>query len=658
MRSLFTVAALLWGGLFLSLHAQTDYLKYSYGDVTAEDLQLTVAPNDSAAEAYVLFDLLRVRMIQTPDGYPRLQEFRHRQVKLLRESSFDRADIEIPYYRETQKISDLKAQIHLPNGKRIKVTKRDMIKESYDEDRNIYKFTFPNVEEGAVLEYVYQITSENITIPSRYYFQEDIPVRWAEYRAFFPSYFNYISLSNALNRTVNEVTTVNGYYGSNQVAMSKLRYAYGDLKPYTDQPYVNNFRDYIPHVRLQLASVQFPGQQRHKVFSDWQQTTKELDDYLEFGKAFRNRSNYNRVWKAVEPMVEGLATEAEKIGALYNFVAGRMSWNGDFSIFSDRTPNKVFDAAEGTSGELSIMLLALLREAGIEAQPVLVPLRNSGTPVELYPLMSQFGHTMVLAATTDGQSVLLDPNDISRPPGVPRFNALNGRAFVANPEAPRWIDVAPPAARQVVMADAVLDDTGLATVAMKTRFNSYYAQNARQAMKDLEDNADLPIVRMAIKNFPEMEVVSHTVDEASGISGPFSMDMELSVPMGQAVDDYLYVQPILCPVLSEELADVDQRLYPVDFGHPWTEQYVTTLKLPSGYEVEELPESMRMVSEDGSMTCILTAEAKAADELFLNFKVQVKKAIYQPKEYVVLKQMFQRIIELQESTIVLKKAKK
>ena len=127
--------------------------------------------------------------------------------------------------------------------------------------------------------------------------------------------------------------------------------------------------------------------------------------------------------------------------------------------------------------------------------------------------------------------------------------------------------------------------------------------------------------------------------------------------MGQAMDDYLYVQPILSPVLNNELADAEYRLYPVDFAYPWMERYITTITLPEGYAVEELPESIRLRSEDGTMSCTFAATEKADKTISINFTVSIDRTVYEAAEYGALRAMFKRIIELQESTIVLKRAK-
>jgi len=637
-----------------ALNAQREEIKF--GKIGLEDRKMMSLPSDTTAEAYVLHDELSLAFIQDPDGRPMLKEYRHRRLKLFTAASFDRADIEIIYSRENNRISKLRAAIHFPDGGAQKLAKSDFIRERYDDDRDIYKFTFPGVREGATIEYSYVQTDKNIVIPSRYFFQESIPVRWAEYKALIPSYFNYVSLSTGANDyNINKVAAVNGYFGGDNINTTDIHWAMKDLAAYDIQPYVNNFGDYLPQVRMQLQSVQYPGRPPQKVFSDWKETTTDLDGWADFGKSYRIKSNSNKVWKDVEPLLSGKSSETEKAQEIYNFVTGKISWDGNYRWTAERTPNKVYDAAQGSSGEISILLLALLKQAGITAKPLLVPLRNGGEPIEIYPLLNQFDHLMVLA-TLDGKEMILDPNSIHRPMGLPRRSALNHRAFVADPENPHWTDVETSIAAKTVMVDIALDEEGVGEVGLKSRLQSYYGFSAREQMDEMENDNEFPMVGEILENFPETELISKEVQVQEDESGPVNINMKLKVPMGQAVDDYLYLQPILFHVLNEGLADVEQRLYPVDFGHPSQERYIANITLPEGYVVDELPKSQRITSQDKALSVTFAAEDKGSGLLSLNFTVAIRRTVFKANEYAGLRELFRNIIELQETTIVLKKA--
>jgi transglutaminase-like putative cysteine protease len=643
--------------LLTSLSAQ-EPVTVKFGKVSPEDRALMTVPGvDSSAEAYVLHKALEVELIQDNRGAPILKEYHHRRVKLLTEAGFDEADVTVVYNREYESVYSLKAGIHFPDGGSRKLERKEFIRERYDDNRDIVKFTFPGVREGAVIEYSYVKNDKAIIVPSRYFFQENVPVRYAEYRSTIPFMFNYVSLANGSNQyDISRTNVVNESYGGENIRQTELLWAFIDLEAYTEQPYVNNFSDYVPQVRMQLQSVNYPGQAIQEIFSNWKKTTKELDDWAGFGRAFHNKGNSNKVWKVVEPLLAGFTTEEEKAKVLYEFVAGRIGWDGKYSWTSENTPNKVYEAASGSSGEASILLLALLRQAGIASQPLLIPLRDGGAPMEIYPLLSQFDHVMVVA-TLEGKQVILDPGSIHRPMGLPRVAALNHRAFVADPDNPRWIDIGVPKASRTIMATMVIDEHGMADVDLNSRLSSYYGFSGRWQLEEMEDDNELPLVVDIIESFPEAEVVSHEIAENDEVSGPLTMKLNMKVPVGEAIDDYLYIQPVLCPVLDKGLADVEERLYPVDFAYPWQERYISTITLPEGFVVDELPESQRVSSEDGTIVCTFAIEDKGNNTVSLNFTVSVKKTVYAANEYLALRKMFKMIIDFQETTLVLKRAK-
>lgn len=155
--------------------AQALPVDVKFGNIDKADLALLVAPGDSTAEAYVLYDVLEMQVVPGSDGQAVMNEFRHRRIKLLTEASFDRADVEIVFHRETERVFQIKAEIHFPDGSSEKVSKRDIIKERLNDTYDVYKFTFPGVREGAILEYSWAENDDNIVVPARYFFRRIFP---------------------------------------------------------------------------------------------------------------------------------------------------------------------------------------------------------------------------------------------------------------------------------------------------------------------------------------------------------------------------------------------------------------------------------------------------------------------------------------------------
>ena len=636
-----------------------------FGKVDDADRALMAVPGDSAAAAYVLYDKLDLRFDYHSDKGPVTVETFHRRVKLLKPSSFDRANVTLTYDRSYQDLEGINAEVHLPNGETIKLRNRDLVRQDLEGDRRSIAFTFPQITPGAIIEYEYTKRSESIIVPTEYTFQEGIPVRWAEYTARIPEYYRYVSLGTQGNFFIQEVAdehrrwNVSALPGANNtipIRFSDMRFVMKDIPSFPIQPYTNNLSDYLPKVKLQLQSVEYPNQIPQPIFNNWMTTVTELHQRGDFGRAYQAKLNYNRLWREAEPVIMAKATAAERVAAAYYFVAGRINWNGNFSILGTETPDKVLANGSGNSADLNLCLLALLNEAGITAHPLLVSLRDHGTPMEMYPLINQFDHLMVYAEV-DGGANLLDANGTERPPGLPRVDALNHRGWVADAQRPRWINVEVPQARRVVMADITVGAAGEAVADITGRMESYYAFGDRQRLKSMEKDSEAPLVTEIVRRFPEATVLEHGAVEDDSAENRLTYHAKLNLPAGMANEDYLYVQPILIAALDNELDDVDERQYPIDFPFPWKEQYVATVHIPEGYLLEAAPESIRMTSEDGGITATFTTHQQPDQTMIINFSVDLDRTFYRATDYPALRDMYRRIIELQETMLVFKRAK-
>ena len=195
------VAFLLCLLLTFTLSAQKAPIKW--GKVSRADLNMKTYDLDPEADAVVLTDYASLRFDFSTDDI--LYEFDHHvRIKILKKSAFDHGDISIPYYSKDklEKISSLKAQVILPNGKKIEVKKKDVYNERINDYWSQRKFAFPGLEEGCIIEYKYSKKSQLIYFLEDWYFQTDIPTRLSEFRTNIPEWFKYVSFSQGLSHKV------------------------------------------------------------------------------------------------------------------------------------------------------------------------------------------------------------------------------------------------------------------------------------------------------------------------------------------------------------------------------------------------------------------------------------------------------------------------
>ncbi|PHI20081.1 hypothetical protein CEQ90_10120 [Lewinellaceae bacterium SD302] len=645
----FLLLLLLISSTIPSVFAQKDF---RFGKIDKQDLAMTELASDTSAGAYVLHHSNVI--FYSLNDIPTMMRTVNRRVKLLKRSGFNEADISIYYHPDSEKISGLKAAIHLPDGETIKLKNKDFIREDYSEQTRVIKFTYPQVTEGAIIEYTYSHSDENFTIVPAFYFQEDVPVRYAQFRATIPQYFHYVSLSNATGAwTESSNDVVNDVVSGTQMRVVKMKYALEDVRAFTDQPYTNNLSDYLPRIQLQLKTIMPPNGEKHDVISSWENLAKDLDGFAWFGKKYNNRNDVKKPLESIQPIAADETKEYDKALVAYRYIGQHMNWDGYYRISSDDRLNQCWDKATGNSAEINMILLGVLREMGIEAQPLLVSLRDRGAHVMTYPIFDQFDHLMVLARL-DGKEMILDVNNPNREMGLPRFKALNGYGWVADPEKPRWIEVNVPKMSKTVVAEIAIGEDGVATVDAQARMMGYHAESGRNNLQAKEDENEGPIMREITSIFPEAEFVTREVEEDEDPYAPLKLKVQAKVPLAQVMDDYIYVSPVVYYPLEEGLVDTENRLAPVDLGYPTKYRYIAKIKIPEGYKVDEVPEGSRLRSEDGGVSVTYSALV-GEEEVSLTYFMELSRATFSAQEYYTLKEIFERAIELQESPIVFRK---
>ncbi|MCB0616113.1 MAG: DUF3857 domain-containing protein, partial [Phaeodactylibacter sp.] len=453
--------ALLLSILSLSVYAQKPPMKW--GNVDKSDLSMFTYQADTAATAVILCDYAELS-VDLGDGDLRYVFEHHRRIKILKRTGFDYADVTIPFY-EGQEVSNLKAQLFTPDGQEYEVNKNDIFEEQSSESWSQMKFTFPQVVEGAVIEYRYRLSSTNVLQLREWYFQHEIPTRWSELRLSIPEWYDYIFLNQGRMADISEQghqmesiripagrSADSRGGGTIQAKVNKYRLAMENVPGLKEEAYVTTMDDYLARIRFQLRSIRYSSSHLDQILSDWPTLAKELNESDYLGRQITKKKNQKALLEALEPIwAEGGAESKEEKALLaYQFLNNTIEWDGHYSIFSDQDLTDCLEKKKAGSGELNLMMLCVLHTLEIEAYPVLLSTREHGKMLELYPILSQFNH-LIAMANLNGQMQLLDLGSPARPPGYPRVSALNGSGWIASETNPQWIQFSPPGAKATSM---------------------------------------------------------------------------------------------------------------------------------------------------------------------------------------------------------------
>lgn len=632
-----------------------------FGYVGPDDLAMTVYEQDATADAVVLGDFGVARVHIYSDG-AKLRSDRHRRIKVLKRSGFDYGDVAIPFYsyKKQESFYFIRAAVHLPNGKKIELTRDDVFIEKMNQYYSQARFTFPNMVEGCVIEYAYSIHSESIYELADWFFQEEIPVRHSELQVEFPDRFAYTYLFQGNEGMLKTKETEDGeitFTGQNGIiTLGDRRYTMRNAPAMLPEAYITTMDDYRARIRFQLAEIRYQDGRKVKVMDTWDNLQDELDHHAYFGLQYLKKSHHKKMLEEVLPKAKGLSTEGEKAQFFYDYLLQNLSWNGRYSM-ATRTEklDHIFETRQGTSGELNLMLLVLLREAGIEAWPLITSTRSNGKMYENYPLIDQFNHTMVVAELEQGRT-FLDVTDPLRPPGFPCVQALNGRGVLLKEKCtPEWVDITPPKnGRDIFIFELTLNEDGTLTGEASCAYNGYNAIPERR--RYISDKTGAHWEKRLAAKFPDVSLASVRIGNLWEVEEAFFDTLELSIPgAAQVAGDFIYLSPVLHTQFDENPFKRQERLYPVNIPYPFTEQYILKLNLPEGYQVEELPKNARVSLPDGGGSFHFVAQESKPGEIQVTSSLTIKKLNYGPMEYTAVKELFDLMVEKIGEQIVLKR---
>jgi len=636
----------------LLIEAQKSPMKW--GKVEDTELQMATYTPDSQANAVVLCDYAAYSFDFGTDEYL-YRVNHHKRIKILTRAGFDEGDVVIPYHKRGGSTLTVKAQVIQPDGTKTEVDKKEMFDEQVYENWYKKRIAFPDLQEGSIIEYQYKYASSSLHRLPTWYFQEDIPVKHSELRVIMPEVFNYAQMVQGHEQLASNDTNrkpMNTRLGTIDAEYST--YIAKDVPALREEPHITTMSDYMMRIKFQLKSINVPGSYYKTFMTNWDAVATELLEWDIFGGQYlKDRLSKDLIAAANSTMAKA-TNDKEKLATAYTYLANTIAWDGTYDYTSDQNINKSFDAKTANSAELSFMLIALLREQGVQAFPVLTSTRNYGKMFPIYPFRDQFNHVLV-CAVIDDKLTLVDTPQKHRPLDLLNLQSLNRQGLIiSDAKTAQWIDIKPSNQRNVMMANLKFGEEGTLKGEIQCNLNGYKAVNERSKAKS-DEKGDFWVSRLE-DHAVEANISSIEYENLDELYKPFKEKMECELSdLAQVVDDFIYVTPVFYSQFSETPFKLEKRSFPVDFSHPINNQTIINLEVPEGYAVEDLPDAVNLSMPNGGGKFLFSFSTPSENMVQVVMKIQIKKLMFLPDEYPALKNFFDIIAEKHQEQIVLKK---
>ncbi len=590
-----------------------------FGDISVEELQLTedeVFSNAPAAILYEDIDLDFGKLLTV-----------HERVKIYTAEGVEFSNWEIPF----EDVKGLKAATYnLVDGavEKTKVSSDNIFVEEVSEDEEVRKITFPNVRPGSIIEIKYKVPFIGLyTIYTQHY----LPIRKIR-----------VNINNPVRISLD--IKENPYV---KIPIKKIEKDYNylfvgeDIPPLRRENYVSNINNHRGMLLLHVYGGLLPQYSWNKLAS--------LAMQLEwFGGQLERGGGFYR--KDLDYVLAGVEDELEKAKKIDRFLKTCMKWNEYYSRGSESIKH-AYSNKEGSAGDINLLLVSMLREAGLEAHPMLVASKGRGWV--MYPRLNSY-NTVVAAVTIDEQIYLLDASRKKLGFAQLPLAYINGSGLIVRPDNsslnyPITIDFQS-VNTLLISSEINVEDLSVSGTVRK-QLTNYMAWEHRERYENEREET----YEEVLENRDLFQVSNMQVTDFDSAPDPLRIQYDFVYEnYVEEIGDRLYIKPLLHCDLQENHFNEEDRLYPMDFEYPHTSRFIINYQIPEGYSVESLPAGKHVIIPDGIGSLKFNASEQQGN-IQVSFTLEINEHLVPAGYYEGFKELFNEYSNFSKAKIVLVK---
>ena len=646
---------------------------------TSEELKMTADPKAPGAAAVYL------NVEEITDDPHNSQSF-YARIKVLTEKGKELATVDVPpYLRGTSKIVDIKARTIHSDGTVIPLEGKPqdllvvrIVDKSGDDSLlqhtpylqyNRKVFTLPSVEVGSILEYSYKIQDDENIVSSPH---------WEIQRPYFvhKAHYLFTPASQFLSATENqsgmyiedehkrEINTL--IWWSHLPSGVSVKYDTGrhfsieiaDVPPAPDE-------EWMPPAENVLYKVFFYYKAANSVSEFWindaKLWSKDVDRFAEPSKYIKG---------IVNSLISPSDSDLDKAKKLYKAVQALD--NTDYSrrktesemkqlkLKAARRAEDTWKQKSGSSEDIAMLYLAMLRAAGLTAYATKVVNRNRGVFDHSYLSLSQFNTTLVILST-GGKDIYLDPGEKVCP-----FQTLNWKhsdtTGLRQLKDKTDTELSPPQNsidnKTTRSGDITIDAQGALTASFRFSMTGQEALYWRQ-QAIMNDEAEVK------KQFDHDELesiipdgVEAHVDHFTGLDDPY-VDLVAIInakgAMGAASSKRLMLPAFFFETRAAQpfVAQV-KRTQPVDIQYGDIVAGQVTYHLPEGFTIEGAPQDNRIAWPQHAILTVKSVSAPG--QITIAHSIARNFTLVKPEEYNDLRGFYQKVAAADQAQLVLTRA--
>ena len=377
--------------------------------------------------------------------------------------------------------------------------------------------------------------------------------------------------------------------------------------------------------------------------SNWYQGL--IDDQYQVNEEIKDK---------IEELTKNAETTEEEIEALYNYVTSQIRYIGlqfGESGYKPYSAEETFENKYGVCKEKATLLIAMLREIGVEAEPVLI--RRGSAEVDLdIASPALFNHMIVYLP---GQDKYLDPTSKGTKYGV--LPGDQGKKILL-PESNKLAKTPVRDAensRALISQQVTLNQDGSAQIVYQEEYRGIYGYSYKRAYQKYTPRQQKRLIKKGISRG-----FSNAQAEGIQIEGVEELETELKIKISdlkaqqyaKPMGNMLSFKPLRFSLGLNKYAASESRNYPLYFGFKRQAVREVEIDLPEGYQVNYLPENVEFENEIGKLR---VEYQQQEGKVITNLNLIVDRHLIETDEYQAARELFNKAGTVEQNQILIEK---
>jgi hypothetical protein len=570
------------------------------------------------------------------------------------------ADAVEMYLTKSGKINDMHAWLIRPNGIVKKYGKDETVdrisdpNDIYDEYRLKEIDASDDADAGVVFGYQAKSEEQPLFNQDTWAFQNRLPALESRYSLTLPAGWR--------------ATSITFNHEKIEPSLSGTTYAWElrDLTPIKPEPASPKIRSLAPQVAINYFLADSSASAGSKVFENWGQVSR-------WGTELHNPQAIPDESVAVKAreLTASSKTELDRIRAIAHFVQNLQYISIDIGVgrgngYRPHLASQVLAKAYGDCKDKANLMRAMLKAINITAYPVFIYAGDSTVVREEWASPYQFNHCIIAVKVSGetiaptvitnelGRLLIFDATDPNTPVGDLPEDEQGSFALLVAGEAGQLVrmpTLPPEASSFDRQAEVVLTSEGSITATVRERASGQAAADFRRQFRGLSSASYWKMIEGWVSFGATGAKVSRVVPKDNNEGGRFDLDVDFTaINYAQLMQNRLLVFKPAIVSRQESLSLTEPtRKNPVVLESRAFSETVR-VKLPVGFEVDELPDPLKLDASFGSYN---TTYAVKDGELVFTRTLAQRAGTIPAAQYQTVRSFFERIRAAEQAPVVL-----